>query len=233
MAAAVWEDARVVRGMGVHLQAQRDAGGRRIGWKMGLGLPAIMEKLGTTGALVAELKDSTLLHSGATLSVGDWTNPVFEPEVAVFVGSDLAPGGDRAAAAAAVAAIAPAIEMVDMAQPPSDPGDVLASGFAHRAVVVGPRDEARAGLDLAGIATTVTADGEVLATEADPQGAVGGDILGLIRHAADYLGAFGERLEAGQFVITGSTIAPPPPVHAGQHLVFELAGVGSVEVRLG
>ena len=52
MAAAVWEDERVVRGMGVHLQAQRDKGGTRIGWKMGLGLPAIMERLGTTGALV-------------------------------------------------------------------------------------------------------------------------------------------------------------------------------------
>ena len=47
MAAAVWEDERVVRGMGVHLQAQRDKGGTRIGWKMGLGLPAVMERLGT------------------------------------------------------------------------------------------------------------------------------------------------------------------------------------------
>jgi 2-keto-4-pentenoate hydratase len=229
MAVAVWEDERVVRGMGTHLRAQRDKGGRRLGWKMGLGLPAVMEKLGTTGALVAELQDATLLDSGATLSVAGWTNPVFEPEIAVILGADLQAGGDRAAAQAAIEAIAPAIEMVDVAQPPSDPEAVLAGGFSHRAVLVGPR---RAGFDLAGLATTVTADGEVLTTEKDPQGAVGGDILGLVRHAADYLGAFGERLEAGQILITGSTIAPPPQVHAGQHLVYELAGVGSVEVRL-
>jgi len=69
MTAAVWEDERVVRGMGVHLQAQRDKGGARIGWKMGLGLPAALERLGTTGALVAELRDLTLLESGASLSV--------------------------------------------------------------------------------------------------------------------------------------------------------------------
>jgi 2-keto-4-pentenoate hydratase len=229
MSGAVWEDERVVRGMGAHLEAQQATGGRRIGWKMGLGLPAVMGKLGTTGALVAGLQDATLLDSGATLSVQGWSNPVFEPEVAVIFGSDLPAGGDRAAAEDAIEAIAPAIEMVDVAEPPSDPEAVLAGGFAHRAVLVGPR---RAGFDLTGLATTVTADGEVLATEDDPEGAVGGDILGLVRHAADYLGAFGEHLRAGQILITGSTIAPPPQVHAGQHLVYELAGVGSVEVRL-
>jgi 2-keto-4-pentenoate hydratase len=229
MATPVWEDERVSRGMGAHLQAQRDKGGRRIGWKMGLGLPAVMERLGTTGALVAELQETTLLESGATLSVDGWANPVFEPEVAVLLGADIEPGGDREAAAAAIEAIAPAIEMVDLAAPPSDPEAVLAGGFAHRAVLIGPRRE---GFDLSGLATTVTANGEAFASEDDPERAVGGDILGLVRHAADYLGAFGERLAAGQFLITGSTIAPPPPVKAGQHLVYELAGVGSVEVTL-
>src|SRR6478609_2340179 len=174
MAAAVWEDERVVRGMGVHLQAQRDKGGTRIGWKMGLGLPAIMERLGTTGALVAELQDATLLDSGA----------------------------------------------------------VLEGGFAHRAVILGAQDASRAGGDFSGLSTTVTANGEPFAAEEDPEGAVGGDILGLVRHAADYLGAFGQRLEAGQFLITGSTIAPPPQVEAGQHLVFDLGGIGTVEVTL-
>jgi 2-keto-4-pentenoate hydratase len=161
--------------------------------------------------------------------VTGWANPVFEPEVAVLLGADIEPGGDREAAAAAIEAIAPAIEMVDLAAPPSDPEAVLAGGFAHRAVLLGPRRE---GFDLAGLATTVTANGEAFASEDDPERAVGGDILGLVRHAADYLGAFGERLAAGQFLITGSTIAPPPPVQAGQHLVYELAGVGSVEVTL-
>ena len=215
--------------MGLHLRAQRDAGAQRIGWKMGLGLPAAMERLGTSGPLVAGLTDATLLESGAELSVQGWANPVLGPEVAVILGADVEPGGDRDAAAAAVAAIAPAIEMVDLAQQPTDPELVLEGGFAHRAVILGPRRE---GFDLSGLATTVSADGEVIATEDDPQGAVGGDILGLVRHAADYLGAFGETLRGGQFVITGSTIAPPPKVSAGQHLVYELAGVGTVEVRL-
>jgi len=229
MPSPVWEDERVVRGMRAHPQAGRDRGGRRIGWKMGLGLPAAMERLGTTGSLIAELRDATLVESGSDLSVDGWARPVFEPEVAVFFGADVEPGGDREAAASAVEAIAPAIEMVDLPAPPADPGDVLAAGFAHRAVVLGPR---RDGFDLSGIATTVTANGEDFASENDPESAVGGDILGLVRHAADYVGAFGEKLAAGEFLITGSTIAPPPQVQAGQHLVYELAGVGTVEVRL-
>jgi 2-keto-4-pentenoate hydratase len=232
MAAAVWEDERVVRGMGVHLQAQRDKGGTRIGWKMGLGLPAVMERLGTTGPLVAELRDGTLVESGGSLSVDGWARPVFEPEVAVFFGTDVEPGGDREAAAAAISAMSAAIEMVDLPSPPTDPGAVLEGGFAHRAVILGARDETRAGGDFSGLSSAVTSNGEPLASEDDPQRAVGGDLLGLVRHAADYLGAFGERLAAGQFLITGSTIAPPPQVGAGQHLVFELGGVGTVEVTL-
>jgi 2-keto-4-pentenoate hydratase len=232
MAEAVWEDERVQRGMKAHLAERREAGGARIGWKTGLGLPAALERLGTTGGLVAELKDLTLVESGATLDVTGWASPTFEPEVAVFLGSDVPAGGSREDVAAAVTAIAPAIEMVDLPSAPTDPGVVLENGFAHRATILGVRDEGRAGLDLSGIATTVTADGEPFAEEADPEGAVGGDILGVVRHVADYLGAFGETLRAGEFVITGSTIAPPPKVSAGQHLVFELAGVGSVEVTL-
>jgi 2-keto-4-pentenoate hydratase len=122
--------------------------------------------------------------------------------------------------------------MVDLPSPPNDPGAVLEGGFAHRAVILGAQDASRAGGDFSGLSTTVTANGEPFAAEEDPEGAVGGDILGLVRHAADYLGAFGQRLEAGQFLITGSTIAPPPQVEAGQHLVFELGGLGTVEVTL-
>ena len=229
MATPVWEDERVVRGMRVHLEAQRDRGGRRIGWKMGLGLPAAMERLGTTGALIAELRDLTLLQSGAELDVDGWARPVLEPEVALLLDRDVEPGGSREDAAEAVAAIAPAIEMVDLPTPPTDPGEVLAGGFAHRAVLLGPK---RDGFDLTGLATTVSANGEVIATNDDPEEAVGGDILGLLRHAADFVGGFGEKLAAGEFLITGSTIAPPPQVQAGQHLVYELAGVGSVEVTL-
>lgn len=232
MATPVWEDERVVRGMGAHLQAQRGKGGARIGWKMGLGIPAALERLGTTGALVAELRDLTRLDSGASLSVDGWARPVFEPEVAVLFGADVEPGGDREAAGAAISAIAPAIEMVDLPSAPTDPGAVLEGGFAHRAVILGAPDASRAGGDFSGLSSRVTADGEPLAAEDDPEGAVGGDLLGLVRHAADYLDAFGERIVAGEFLITGSTIAPPPQVAAGQHLVFELGGVGSVEVTL-
>ena len=111
-------------------------------------------------------------------------------------------------------------------------GDDHAVGAGTHGGIIGAQDTARAGGDFSGLTTTVTANGEPFASEENPEGALGGDILGLVRHAADYLGAFGERLAAGQFLITGSTIAPPPQVEAGQHLVFELGGIGTVEVTL-
>jgi 2-keto-4-pentenoate hydratase len=52
-----------------------------------------------------------------------------------------------------------------------------------------------------------------------------------VRHVADVLAAFGERLRAGEIVITGSVVAPIAiePDEAG--LTFALDPVGSVSVR--
>jgi 2-keto-4-pentenoate hydratase len=232
MAGAVWEDERVKRGMHVNLVNLRESGHERIGWKTGLGLPAIMERLGTTGPLVAALSDLTLRESGSELSVDGWARPVFEPEIAAYIGADLPAGGDMEDAAAAIQALGPAIEMVDLAAPPSDPEAVLAGGFAHKAVLLGPEDVSRAGGVTEGLATRVTADGEEFGATDDPVGAVGYSPVAIVRHVADYLGAFGETLREGEFVICGSTLAPPPPVSAGQSLVFELVGAGTVSVIL-
>jgi 2-keto-4-pentenoate hydratase len=232
MAQAVWEDERVVRGMHANLARQRETHGQRIGWKTGLGLPALLEKLGTSGPLVAVLGDLTLRESGSELSVDGWVNPVFEPEIAAYIGHDVTPGGTLEDAAAAIQALGPAIEMVDSAAPPTDPETVLATGFAHKAILLGHEDTGRAGGITEGLATRVTSNGEPLGETDDPVGAVGYSPVQIVRHVADYLAAFGEVLREGEFVICGSTLAPPPPVTAGQTLVFELVGAGSVSVAL-
>ena len=233
MAAAVWEDERVVRGMGVHLQAQRDKGGTRIGWKMGLGLPARSwsarhdgrarrRAAGRDAAGVRRLAQRRRLGAAGVRARG---RRVRRDRRRARRRPRRRGGRDRRRSR-------PRSRWSTCRRPRRDPGAVLEGGFAHRAVILGAQDASRAGGDLSGLSTTVTANGEPFAAEEDPQGAVGGDILGLVRHAADYLGAFGERLEAGQFLITGSTIAPPPQVEAGQHLVYELGGIGTVEVTL-
>ena len=69
---ALHDDPRVIAGMRAQFaQRQRllDAGARPLGWKLGLGTPAAMEKAGTTAPLVGFLTDRGLLEPGA--DVGD------------------------------------------------------------------------------------------------------------------------------------------------------------------
>ena len=109
----VWEDPRVQRGMESQLKRRREliaAGVKPVGWKIGFGAQAIMRRLNISGRLVGFLMQQGYVASGGTVSLAGWASPIAEPEVAVYMGKDLAAGADRATAMAAIATIAPALE---------------------------------------------------------------------------------------------------------------------------
>ena len=72
-------------------------------------------------------------------------------------------------------------------------------------------------------------NGSEIARATDTQEATG-DLVDIVRQVADMLAAFGERLRAGQVIITGS-ITPPLWVAPGEDIQFNLDPVGSVSVR--
>ena len=75
----------------------------------------------------------------------------------------------------------------------------------------------------------VLRNGTEVAHTSDPQ-ANTGDLIDIVRHVADVLAACGERLRAGQIIITGS-IVPPLWVEAGEEVVFQLDPIGGVSIR--
>ncbi len=232
--ARLWEDERVRRGMEAQLARRRellDAGERALGWKLGFGTPQAMEKLGTTGPLVGFLTSGTQHEPGASVAVGALAGPVVEPEIAVHLGGDVARGATEDETRAAIAALGPAIEVADVGAAPDGPEELLAGNIIHRAVLLGPAVGARTGGDTSGLGVTVSRDGSQVASAEEAVAAIGGDLLGLVRHTADVLDAFGERLRAGDVVICGSTIAPPPPAEPGLVRV-DLDDLGALEVRL-
>lgn len=80
-------DARVARGMAAQLERRRErlaAGERPLGWKVGFGAAAAMERLGIDRPLVGFLTDRGLLEDGAEVPVGGWHAPA-QPEIAVRV----------------------------------------------------------------------------------------------------------------------------------------------------
>jgi len=206
-----WDDPRITRGMQKQLAARRAriaAGEKPLGWKVGLGAKPAMQKLGITMPLVGYMMQKALVANGSTVSVAGWTQPVAEPEVAVHMAADLSGGADRATTIAAIGALGPAIELADLNPPTSEVEAVLAGNIFHRHVILGPADKSRAGAKLDGLTGLVFRRGAQVARQEDLQQNIG-IIVDIVAHVAGTLAANGEKLSAGDVIITGSIVPPP------------------------
>lgn len=230
--AAAWDDPRIARGMKEQLASRRAriaAGEVPLGWKVGCGAPVMMERLKITAPLVGFLMKPALVPSGGSASLAGWVKPVAEPEIAVHIGQDLPGGGDRDAAAAAIAALGPAIELADADLPFEDPEAILTGNIFQRHVILGAPDSARAGGNTAGLTARVFRRGAEAANTSEPEAATG-KLSDIVRHVADLLAAFGERLSAGDIIIAGSVV-PPLFVDADEtEVAYALDPIGSISV---
>jgi len=228
-----WDDPRIARGMERQLAVRRAriaAGEKPIGWKVGLGAPAAMERLKIKAPLVGFMMENSIVANGATVALAGWTKPVAEPEVAVHMGKDLAGGADRAAAIAAIAGLGPAIELADLNPPPDDVEVTLAGNIFHRHVILGASDTARAGAKLDGLNGHVFRRGALAAQQDNVQQLIG-EMIGIVMHVAGTLAAHGERLRAGDVIITGS-IVPPPFIEPDEtEFAYALEPIGGLSVR--
>jgi 2-keto-4-pentenoate hydratase len=178
-----------------------------IGWKVGFGSPAALERLGIERPLVAPLPEEGLLSDGAAVDVSSWASPVLEAEVAVYAGRGLGV----------------AIELADIDFPPDDVERILASGIYHRHVLLGPP---RAH-GLSGVTARVLRNGEEVVATNDLTALTGSleFVLETVRLRAE------RELHHGELVIAGSVV-PPQPIAAGEHWRVELLPLGSLEVKL-
>ena len=220
-------DDRIPTGMRAQL-AQRDEGGRQIGWKVGFGAPAAMEMLKIDRPLVGFLMEAGLVADGAEVPVGSWTKPMLEAEIAVHLARDVPGDASWEEVRDAIGGLSAAIELADLDPPPEDVKAILAGNIFHRHVVLGAVDHDRSTGD--GIGARVRVNGEEVAATDDPA-ALTGELVEVVRLTAETLAASGERLRAGEVVITGSAL-PPHPVAAGQRVEVELPPLGALSLRL-
>jgi 2-keto-4-pentenoate hydratase len=228
-----WDDPRIARGMEKQLATRRAriaAGEKPIGWKVGLGAPPAMERLKIKGPLVGFMMEKSIVANAATVSLAGWTKPVAEPEVAVHMGKDLPASADRAAAIAAIAGIGPAIELADLDPPPDDVEVALAGNIFHRHVILGASDTARAGAKLDGISGHVFRRGALAAKQDNVEQLIG-EMIGIVMHVAGTLAAHGEKLRAGDVIITGSIIPPPFVEPDETEFAYALEPIGGLSVR--
>lgn len=225
-------DAIFERGMRAQLSARRQRlamGERRIGWKMGYMDAAVRTRLGLPHPLVGFLTSGRLIPDGGVLRHASHAHLLAEPEVALRLARDLAPGCSPAEAAAAIDALAPALEIVDVTQPLEDMVEILAGNLFHAAVVLGAPLVAGNLASLAGVTGG-------LWVNAVRQGTIDPASLlqnpgALLAQVADLLGQVGVGLRAGDWIITGSVVKPSR-VRAGDEVVVDLGALGRAALRI-
>jgi 2-keto-4-pentenoate hydratase len=193
-------------------RAELKGGARRVGWKIGLNVAEVQEKLGLREAVIGFLTTATQLEPGGEYAGGGAVELKAEPEVAIRV------GGDQE-----IAALAPAIELVDVGRPPGDYQSIIAANIFHRAFVLGPEQPA---FPAEGVNVTLTVDDESRAEAAAPDQF--GDVVEL---TARLLEAAGEHLDEGDIIIGGS-LTQQVDVGSGDLVAADLGRLGRVEVRV-
>ena len=206
-----------------------------IGWKVGATTAAMQKLLNLTEPAAGTIHARREFPAPARLRHSDFRKPGIECEVCVRLKSPL-PGGpgkvDRAAVAAAVGSLRPAIEVVDNRY-----GDFVATGTPtiiadavfHAAIVLGAEVADWQRLDLAACKGTATVNGQVKLS------GTGAEVLGhpfeSVAWLANLLAGRGQRLEAGQYVMTGS-ITLPYWANPGETVTIAIEGLGSVTATL-
>lgn len=223
----------IKKGMTAQLATRRAriaAGEKPLGWKVGLGAPTTMQKLGLAGPLVGYLMQRALLLSGSTASLKGWLRPVAEPEICVRMARDLPGGTTPEAALAAVKEILPAIELADLDPVPAvDNLDAVLAGdiFQRHVLLCG---NMRAGSATSGLTSRLIRRGAEASRTGDPE-ALTGKLTDIVAHVANTLAAFGEKLAAGDVIITGS-ITPPLLLEPDETaLTHALDPIGEVSVH--
>jgi 2-keto-4-pentenoate hydratase len=211
---------RLVAALAVQSEQRRraiEAGAVPIGWKLGVG---DAERIGNEIAL-GYLTSATLLAPGDVFRAPGDAKLHADAEVALVLGRDVAAQADTAQARAAIGAYAPALEVVDLREPIGTAEAVIADNIFHRAVAFGAaRPELPPGVD-----ACVLIDGRKRAEAPAPQ-----DFGEHVRAAARLLGAMGERLRAGDRLITGSVVQVP--VTPGDQVFADFGPLGCVALTI-
>lgn len=213
------------------LRARVAAGMPRRGWKVGINVPEIQAKLGLEHSLVGWLDGDRVFPNSATIPLPSGSLFHVEPELCLRLAEGVAADADLAAARAAVDAIAPALEIVDYAKPARSLDAIIEHSMFHSACVLGEW-HAVPSTGAIDIAKQVrlragTRESEPARVDLVPENV--GEIVLLV---ARVLGSAGERLVAGDLILSGSFTAKALPLEPRNTAIAELGRFGTVSCTL-
>lgn len=218
------------------MRAKLAEGRRIIGWKIGLTSKAMQSALGIDIPDSGVLFDDMSFDDGATVPAGRFIQPRIEAEIAFVMKAPLAGENvTRDDVLAATDYVAPALEILDTRILRADPAtgqartivDTISDNAANAGIVLGAARHAPGAIDLRWTGAIVSRDGAVEETGLGA-GVLNDPVAGVV-WLARRMAQYGQRIEAGQVILSGSFIRPVecPP---GSRIEADFGRFGAVSI---
>ena len=224
-----WDDAYAIQD---EIRRRKEArGNRTAGLKCGLTSFAKMKQMGVETPVFGFVSDYMGLPDGGEIKTSELIHPKVEAEICVVTKAPLkGPGCHVAAVMAAVDFIVPAVEVIDsrFRDFKFDLKSVIADNTSASRFVIGGRMRNLDELDLRTLGVVLEKNGEVVALAAGA--AVLGQPLAAVAMLANHLGARGQEIPAGTFIMTGG-VTEAIAVKAGDSVAVRFQDLGTVSMR--
>jgi 2-oxo-hept-3-ene-1,7-dioate hydratase len=218
------------------LAAKQAAGRHIIGWKIGLTSKAMQQALGIDIPDSGILFDDMLFADRAQVPKGRFIQPRIEAEIAFVMKSTLA-GAEvtRDDVISATDYVAPSLEILDTRVQRMDPEtgkpriifDTISDNAANAGIVLGAQRHALEAVDLRWVGAIVSRDGAV--EETGLGAGVLNDPVQSVVWLARRMAQYGQVIEAGQVILSGSFIRPVE-CPSGSVISADFGDFGSVSV---
>ncbi len=224
-----WEDAYAIQDA---IRARKEArGNRTVGLKAGLTSFAKMKQMGVDVPVFGFVLDYMSRPDGGEIKASELIHPKVEAEICVVTKAALkGPGCHVGAVMAAIDFVLPAVEVIDSRYRDFkfDLKSVVADNTSASRFVIGGRSRNVEELDLRTLGVVLEKNGQVVAMAAGA--AVLGHPAAAIAMMANHLGARGQEIPAGTFIMTGG-VTEAIPVAAGDSVNVRFQDLGSVSMR--
>lgn len=185
-----------------------------IGWKIGLTSKVMQDALGIDTPDSGVLYDYMRFDSGAVIPKGHFIQPRIEAEIAFVMKASLEGEVTREDVLAATDYVTPAIEILDtrIVRKDAETGqarvifDTVSDNAANAGIVLGAERHDPRALDLRWVGSIVKHNNDVVATGLGA-GVLDDPVTGLV-WLARRMATYGQRIEAGQVILSGSFIGP-------------------------
>lgn len=207
-----------------------DDGAEIVGHKVGLTSDGIQEQFGVNEPDFGRLLDTMFVEDGA-VPVDDLVDPRIEPEIGFVLGEDLEPPVTYLDVLSATHGVVPVLEIIDsrIADWDLQIQDTIADNASSGLYATGDTVSDVRDRDLSLEGVKLYRNGKL---ESSGVGAAVSDHPArAVAWLANTIGEHGERLKAGQFVLSGSFV-PAVDIAAGDVLTAEFGSIDSVTVRV-